>query len=223
MKSQGKVSRGTLVDINGTTDLDAAAPEKVRTRKPPSVRQREQQMKSDVDYWLQGKAPLPQEPDRLLAQALAGENPVIESLMSKFESVLASNDWDVLAVMLDSFAGQGFRFDAEPVSNVYPGRRLAQTAAVRVLTEAGRIAPEQVALAIRLLDLGCSPNATDGHGNTPLMRACASGNERLVRHILDHCKDADLHKRNAAGKNAAGLAKAYAGLSTLLAKAGLIP
>ncbi len=221
MKSNDKVGRAALVDINGTAEPDAALQEKARTRKPPSVRQREQQMKSDIDYWLQGKAPMTQDPDRLLAQALAGENPVIDSLMSKFESVLASGNWDVLSGMLDSFAGQGFRFDAEPVTNVFSGRRLAQSAAVRVLTPS--CTPVQSELAIRLLELGCSANATDGDGNSVLMRACAAGDKRLARHILEHCKDVDLHKRNTAGKNAAGLAKGNSSLMTLLAKVGLTP
>ncbi len=223
MKSHDKVGRSALVDINGTAEPDAAPQEKARTRKPPSVRQREQQMKADVDYWLQGKAPMTQEPDLLLAQALAGENPVIDSLMSKFDSVLTLGNWELLSDMLDSFAAQGFRFDAEPVTNVHPGRRVAQSAAVRVLNPVGRITPEQSDLAIRLLELGCSPNATDGEGNTVLMRACSAGDKRLARYILEHCKDADLHKRNTAGKNAAGLAKGNPSLATLLAKAGLAP
>ncbi len=223
MKSQGKVNRAALVDVNGKPDLDAAAPETARTRKPPSVRQREQQAKCDVNAWLQGKSPMDPDSDRLLAQALAGNNPIFESLMSKFESVLVSENWDLLSAMLDSFDEQGLRFDAEPVKDVYLGRRLAQTASVRVLTETARIAPAQSALAIRLLDLGCSPNAADGGGNTVLMRACAAGDERLARHILEHCKDADIRKRNADGKNAAGLAKGKPALLALLAKAGLVP
>ena len=220
MKSQGKVNRSALVDMNGTADPDAATLEKVRTRKPPSVRQREQQARADVDDWLRGKPPLDADSDRLLAQALAGKNPILESLMSKFESVLVSENWDLLSAMLDSFEEQGLRFDTEAVRNVYSGRRLAQTAPVRVLTEAARIDPAQSELAIRLLDLGCSPNAMDNDGNTVLMRSCIAGDERLARHILEHCKDADIHKRNAAGKNAAGLAK---GKPDLLAKAGVVP
>ncbi len=221
MKSTGKIDRTALTDRDDNVRDNHRKAGKVRIKVPPSIRQKEARMRSEVKAWLNGESPLDPDADNLVKQVLAGEHPFIHGMASKFEAALIEENWQTVSDMLDGFEEHGFRFDTAPVSDVYAGKYVALTAAVRVLTRPDQISDAEASLAIRLLKLGCNPNATDNEGNTLLMRACRAGNEQIVTHILTHCPGADLHQRNDQGQDALALAQDKPRLLQMLSQAGI--
>ncbi len=221
MKSTGKLDKTVLADANGALRDDDRKAEKVGTRKPPSIRQKEGRLNAEVRAWLNGESPLNQDSDALVKQVLAGASPFIHAMASKFESALVSKNWQTVADMLDGFEQQGFRFDTAPIKETYAGTHLTRTAPVRVLAHPDRISDAEVNLAIRLLKMGCSPNAMDSDGNTVLMRACRAGNEALATYILANCQEVDLHHCNDKGQDAFMLAKGQPKLLKLLRQADI--
>ena len=77
----------------------------------------------------------------------------------------------------------------------------------------GRVEPDLVALmvahsldaAIVLLNAGADPNATDGLGRTPLMRAVLAGPSEQVQRLLE--AGADPRRRSDAGVTAADIVR----------------
>ena len=125
----------------------------------------------------------------------------------KLRSGLAARALDQIGNAVQAMADAGLRFDREPLVSHPAAEAFRSSAALRALQSPGR---HDVAarIAMRLIDLGCDPNACDDMHNTVLMYAAKFGDAAFVEFLLADCPELALHRLNFYGLNAAMIARA---------------
>ena len=196
-----------------------------KTRKPPSVRNREQPRKilsttapnttADAHF-----APV-------LSSSSAPAIPHIQSvavLILTMRSAVVNKAWDQLSAVVDKFEAQGLRFDTEPLLSNYDAQAMATDGALYLLNAYGDAISDTAAqLCMRLIRLGCHADVLDENDNSLLMLASKAGHADLVEALILECPELNRQKLNNKGKNAAMLARDYGNLQVLpaLQRAGI--
>ena len=134
---------------------------------------------------------------------------MIQQQLALLRSAVDDKDLDKIDKVLKVFRKTGLRFDRAPI--------LKDGIAMLYFKEEGALeplfmkgSPEKVTrTVIRLIKLGCDPNACDYSKNTLLMHAARLGLNELVNFLLTKCPGLDLNKLNSAGQNAAMIAHAH--------------
>ncbi len=147
-----------------------------------------------------------------------------DKLVDRLSMALDKGRLDLMATVLDEIERRGLRFDTPPLSEQAQAVRLASDVAAEVLDVNHDYIDDATAeLVIRLLQLGCDPNATDDKDTPLLSRACKSNHEGLVRFLLEECPTVYRAKLDRQARNAAMIAHDYGnvGLYDLLEQAGV--
>lgn len=216
---QGNDRGGAPVDLSAANPAPDN-PQAHRTRPPASVRVREQlereasQARGEIptESWtgtLPHTAPMVSGRDAddidqewLTAQVL------------KLRSGLAAGSLDQVEAAVHDLGEAGLRFDSGPLADHPAAADFREVATLRVLKMRGRSEVREH-LAVRLIELGCDPNACDEMDNTVLMYAAKFGMTELIECLLADCPELALHRLNFYGCNAAMIAHSNGNLSSL--------
>ena len=147
----------------------------------------------------------------------------LTSQVLKLRSGLAAGAMDQIENAMRALGDAGLRFDRDPLAGHPAGIDFRQTAAIRAM-QAHKRHDVAAQLTMRLIELGCDPNACDGMDNTVLMYAAKFGMADLVACLLVDCPELALHKLNFYGRNAAMIAQANGNTDVLgqLTEAGVM-
>ena len=198
-----------------------------RTRPPASVRTKER-IDHEADL-ARGLAPswtgtLPHSAPSIAARETNTINDEwLTSQVLKLRSGLAAGAMDQIENAMRALGDAGLRFDRDPLASHPAGIDFRQTAAIRAM-QAHKRHDVAAQLTMRLIELGCDPNACDGMDNTVLMYAAKFGMADLVACLLVDCPELALHKLNFYGRNAAMIAQANGNTDVLgqLTEAGVM-
>ncbi len=123
----------------------------------------------------------------------------------KVRSGLAAGSLEQIAAAVHELGEAGLRFDSGPLAEHPAAADFRSLATLRVLLLRGRHEVREQ-LAVRLIELGCDPNASDELENTVLMYAAKFGMTELIECLLTDCPELALHRLNFYGCNAAMIA-----------------
>ena len=207
-----------------------ADPDRVpQTRPPASVRVRES-LNREADL-ARGKIAQPAWtgtlPHSAPAIAARGSEAVGDEWLTtqvlKLRSALAAGALDQIDNAVQAIGDAGLRFDREPLASHPAAADFRQDAALRVLLAQGQ-RTVAARLAMRVIELGCDPNAGDNMDNSVLMYAAKFGVVDLVEFLLADCPELALHRLNFYGRNAAMIAQANDNTAVLrlLTEAGVM-
>ncbi len=146
------------------------------------------------------------------------------AVMDKLLEAAAEQSAEKLSKAVGEMGQMGLRFDQAPLSSSEKVKKVANNILTEVLKDCGNSIPDPIAdLSLRLLRLGCNPNGSDSHGNTPLMMSCKAGRKDLVSVLLTQCPTVKRDAVNADGRNAAMVANeaGHKHLLLMLDKAGI--
>jgi hypothetical protein len=179
------------------SDIGTEPYKRLKTRKPPSVREKE----------------------RTKMQ-------IAISLGLRIKPALIEKDLNQLEIVIKGCEKNNFRFDQPPLFNIPVIKDFIKTGIIEVITfNKDTVSDQAEDLLIRMIRLGLSPNSQDKFENSVLMHACKTGRVALVKFLLTQCPDLEKHKLNIFGENAAMMAYKFqnAHLYPLLEKAGISP
>ncbi len=186
-------------------------PKPHRTRPPASVRLREQLER-------EARETLGQTPPESWTGTLPHSSPAVSARepdaidpewltahVLKLRSGLAAGNLEQIAAAVHALGEAGLRFDSGPLADHPAAAEFRGTAILRVLQLRERHEAREK-LAVRLIELGCDPNASDDMDNTVLMYAAKFGMSELIQSLLADCPELALHRLNFYGRNAAMIA-----------------
>ncbi len=210
----------TVTDAVSGYDLSSVKPRQGRpkTRQPPSVRAREERAR----VWDQAPVEARQKPEshsvpvlgtsidstRLSEPVLSSEAMGIEigAVVDRLSDAISSREFTTMDQAMDEMEAKGWRFNGSPLYFHESAWKFAHEAPCRLLRSFNDELPDAVLeRVIRLLDLGCDPNSSDGDDMSMLMYACKINHPVLAKMLL-LCPGINQHKLNWWGKNAAMIA-----------------
>ncbi len=195
-------------------DLPAAEhSQRSRTRPPASVRVREQ-LEHEANQ-ARGQTPsaswtgtLPHSSPSVSARESKDiDHEWLTAQVLKLRSGLAAGSLEQIDAAVHELGEAGLRFDSGALAMHPAAADFRGQATLRVLQLRGRHEVREH-LAVRLIELGCDPNACDEAENTVLMYAAKFGMAELVDCLLADCPELALHRLNFYGRNAAMIAHA---------------
>ncbi len=195
-------------------DLPAAEhSQRSRTRPPTSVRVREQ-LEHEANQ-ARGQTPsaswtgtLPHSSPSVSARESKDiDHEWLTAQVLKLRSGLAAGSLEQIDAAVHELGEAGLRFDSGALAMHPAAADFRGQATLRVLQLRGRHEVREH-LAVRLIELGCDPNACDEAENTVLMYAAKFGMAELVDCLLADCPELALHRLNFYGRNAAMIAHA---------------
>lgn len=182
-----------------------------RTRPPASVRVREQlehearktRGQTPPESWT---GTLPHSAPAVAARKTDAIDPEwLTAHVLKLRSGLVAGSLDQVAAAVHALGEAGLRFDSGLLADHPDAAIFRGLATLRVL-QLREPHDARERLAVRLIELGCDPNASDDMDTTVLMHAAKSGMSKLIQTLLADCPELALHRLNFNGRNAAMIA-----------------
>ena len=164
------------------------APKRAKTRKPPSVRERERRQQENVAPGSSSPSPLHTRPALSVASAEEVENSdYIGMLMEHVHSAIHTQNWGKLGDLVESISDPDKGFHLDEVADHPSVKKLLAEGALRVLTAHSPPSYTQLSLALDLLVMGADMNAKDQQGNSVLNILRRAMDNRLREFIVnDH-------------------------------------